>query len=68
MTAVTAALGLVPLALALGQPGSEIQAPMALVILTGLSTSTVLNMIVVPALLARWGGKTQEETAELAAV
>jgi Cu/Ag efflux pump CusA len=58
MTAVTAALGLLPLALALGRPGSEIQAPMALVILTGLATSTVLNMIVVPALMARWGGTT----------
>lgn len=57
MTAVTAALGLVPLALALGQPGSEIQAPMAVVILTGLLTSTALNMVVVPALLARWGGE-----------
>ncbi len=55
MTAVTAALGLLPLALALGQPGSEIQAPMAIVILTGLTTSTILNMLVVPALLARWG-------------
>jgi CzcA family heavy metal efflux pump len=59
MTAVTAALGLVPLALALGQPGSEIQAPMAVVILTGLTTSTALNMVVVPALLARWGGDTR---------
>jgi CzcA family heavy metal efflux pump len=59
MTAVTAALGLLPLALALGQPGSEIQAPMALVILTGLATSTTLNMIVVPALLAVWGGDTR---------
>ncbi|MEE9385499.1 MAG: efflux RND transporter permease subunit [Nannocystaceae bacterium] len=58
MTAVTAALGLLPLALALGEPGSEIQAPMALVILTGLTTSTLLNMIVVPSLLARWGGNT----------
>ena len=56
MTAATAALGLLPLAIALGQPGSEIQAPMALVILSGLVTSTVLNMIVVPVLLARWGG------------
>ncbi|HKY39050.1 MAG TPA: efflux RND transporter permease subunit [Polyangiaceae bacterium] len=55
MTAVTAALGLLPLAMALGRPGSEIQAPMALVILTGLATSTVLNMLVVPTLLARWG-------------
>ncbi|HVJ14472.1 MAG TPA: efflux RND transporter permease subunit [Polyangiaceae bacterium] len=57
MTAVTAALGLLPLALALGRPGSEIQAPMALVILTGLLSSTALNMLVVPSLLARWGGK-----------
>jgi CzcA family heavy metal efflux pump len=56
MTALTAALGLLPLALAQGQPGSEIQAPMALVILTGLATSTLLNMLVIPALLARWGG------------
>ncbi|MDD9946593.1 MAG: efflux RND transporter permease subunit [Myxococcales bacterium] len=56
MTAVTAALGLLPLAMALGQPGSEIQAPMALVILTGLVTSTILNMLVVPVLLSRWGG------------
>jgi CzcA family heavy metal efflux pump len=60
MTALTAALGLLPLALALGQPGSEIQAPMALVILTGLSTSTLLNMVVVPALLARFGGTLRE--------
>ena len=57
MTAVTAGLGLLPLALALGEPGSEIQAPMALVILTGLATSTALNMVVVPALLAQWGGE-----------
>ena len=59
MTAVTAALGLLPLALALGKPGSEIQAPMALVILTGLVTSTILNMIVVPTLIAHWGGETR---------
>jgi copper/silver efflux system protein len=57
MTALTAALGLLPLGLALGRPGSEIQAPMALVILTGLTSSTLLNMVVVPALLARWGGQ-----------
>ncbi len=61
MTAVTATLGLLPLALALGQPGSEIQAPMALVILTGLATSTILNMLVVPALMARFGGAQSGE-------
>jgi Cu/Ag efflux pump CusA len=62
MTAVTAALGLLPLALSLGQPGSEIQSPMALVILTGLATSTLLNMVVVPTLIARWGGSTKVAT------
>ena len=39
----------------LGQPGSEIQAPMALVILCGLTTSTLLNMVVVPTLYLRYG-------------
>ncbi len=60
MTALTAALGLLPLALALGRPGSEIQSPMALVILTGLATSTALNMVVVPALLVRFGGRSAD--------
>jgi len=55
MTALATALALVPLALAGGQPGSEIQAPMAVVILCGLITSTALNMVVVPALYLRFG-------------
>ncbi len=55
MTALAAGLALIPLALAVGQPGSEIQAPMAIVILFGLLTSTALNMIVVPALYLRFG-------------
>lgn len=55
MTALAAGLGLVPLALAAGRPGSEIQAPMAVVILSGLLSSTVLNMFVVPALYRRFG-------------
>jgi Cu/Ag efflux pump CusA len=55
MTALAAGLALVPLALSAGQPGSEIQAPMAVVILCGLISSTVLNMIVVPALYLRFG-------------
>lgn len=62
MTAITAALGLLPLALALGEPGAEIQAPMAMVILCGLASSTLLNMLVVPALLARWGGGADDAT------
>ncbi len=55
MTALAAGLALVPLALSAGQPGSEIQAPMAVVILFGLLSSTVLNMFVVPVLYLRWG-------------
>jgi CzcA family heavy metal efflux pump len=56
MTAITAGLALVPLLLASGAPGNEIQSPMALVILGGLLTSTFLNLVVVPALYA---GKRQ---------
>lgn len=55
MTALAAGLALVPLALAAGEPGSEIQAPMAVVILLGLLSSTVLNMFVVPSLYLRFG-------------
>ncbi|HEX8570648.1 MAG TPA: efflux RND transporter permease subunit [Caulobacteraceae bacterium] len=68
MTALAAGLGLVPLALAAGQPGSEIQAPMAIVILFGLVTSTALNMIVVPALYLRFGdaGRQRETPASAA--
>ena len=49
MTALAAALGLVPLALAAGKPGSELLAPLAIVTLGGLLTSTFLNLFVVPA-------------------
>ncbi len=60
MTALAAGLALVPLALSAGEPGSEIQAPMAVVILFGLLSSTALNMVVVPALYLRFGSVTQE--------
>ncbi len=55
MTALAAGLALVPIAVAAGEPGSEIQAPMAMVILCGLLTSTALNMVVVPVLYDRFG-------------
>ncbi len=54
MTALTA-LALLPLALGGGEPGKEIQAPMAIVVLGGLLTSTALNMLVVPVLFLRYG-------------
>jgi Cu/Ag efflux pump CusA len=50
MTALAAGLALVPIALGMGKPGSELQAPMAIVIFFGLLSSTALNMVVVPAL------------------
>jgi CzcA family heavy metal efflux pump len=58
MTALTAGLALIPLVLAGDEPGNEIQSPMAQVILGGLLTSTFLNMVLVPALFARFGGGT----------
>ena len=66
MTALAAGLALIPLALAAGQPGSEIQAPMAIVILCGLLTSTPLNMLVLPALYLRFGNfnRTQKNAHE----
>jgi len=50
MTALCAGLALVPLVLAGGEPGNELQAPMGVVILGGLLSSTALNMLVLPAL------------------
>ena len=64
MTALATALALVPLAFSAGMPGSEIQAPMAVVILWGLLTSTALNMLVVPAMYLRFGqGRILPETS-----
>jgi len=49
MTALTAALALIPMAIAADAPGNEIQSPMAIVILGGLLSSTLLNIFVLPA-------------------
>ncbi len=54
MTALTAGLALIPLVLAGDRAGNEIQSPMAQVILGCLLSSTFLNLILVPALFARW--------------
>jgi CzcA family heavy metal efflux pump len=59
MTALVTGVGLIPLALGVGEPGKEIQQPMAVVILGGIFTSTLLNMIVIPALFLKYGEKAR---------
>ena len=58
MTALSTGPALVPVAL--GEPGSEIQAPLALVIICGLFSSTALNMFVVPAV--HWASLRRTDT------
>jgi Cu/Ag efflux pump CusA len=55
MTAIVTGLGLLPLALGSGEAGREIEGPMAIVILGGLMTSTILNLLVLPTLALRHG-------------
>ncbi|HEY2329158.1 MAG TPA: efflux RND transporter permease subunit [Verrucomicrobiae bacterium] len=55
MTAIVTALGLLPLAIGSGEAGREIEGPMAIVILGGLVTSTLLNLLVLPTLALRYG-------------
>jgi CzcA family heavy metal efflux pump len=57
MTSLAAGLALVPLAVAGDLPGHEIEHPMAVVIIGGLVTSTLLNLFVVPSLYLRFGGR-----------
>jgi Cu/Ag efflux pump CusA len=55
MTALTTGLALVPLVVTGNQPGQEIEYPMAFVILGGLVTATLLNLLLLPPLFARFG-------------
>jgi len=55
MTTLAAGLALVPLVIAGRIPGHEVEHPMAIVILGGLVTSTLLNLFVVPSLYLRFG-------------
>ena len=60
MTALATALALVPLAISGNIPGHEIEYPMAIVILGGLITSTLLNLFIVPSLYLRFGRSKNE--------
>lgn len=64
MTAACAGLALVPLIVAGNAPGHEIEHPMAIVILGGLLSSTVLNLFLMPALYARYGEEKRTPPAQ----
>ncbi|KAF0843880.1 CzcA family heavy metal efflux pump [Methylovorus glucosotrophus] len=55
MTALVTALGLLPLAAGSGQPGREIEGPMATIIVGGLVTSTLLNLLILPTIMLHFG-------------
>jgi Cu/Ag efflux pump CusA len=59
MTAVLTALGLAPLAFSIVQPGQEISGPMAVTVLGGLASSTILNLILMPALAAHFSSRNR---------
>lgn len=61
MTALTSALALIPLALRSDQPGNEIQSPLAVVILGGLVSATILNIFVVPVIYNLLSLKKEEK-------
>jgi CzcA family heavy metal efflux pump len=64
MTAMTTTIGLVPLALGAGQTGKEILHPLAIVVIGGLLSSTLLDQIVTPALFYKFGRKVYERQDE----
>lgn len=64
MTALVTGLGLLPLAIGSGSAGKEIEGPLAIVILGGLATSTLLNLLVLPTLSLRFGKFTKNNYDE----
>ena len=67
MTALTTGLALVPLVVVGNVPGHEVEHPMAVVILGGLITSTLLNLFIVPALYLRLGRRRRSAGESAAA-
>ena len=65
MTATTTGLALVPLVIAGQIPGNEIEHPMAIVIVGGLITSTLLNLFVIPSLYLRFGNRSNSDSPAL---
>ncbi len=64
MTALTSGIGLVPLAMAAGEPGKEILYPVATVIIGGLMTSTLLEFLVRPALFWQFGMRSAKRVVD----
>ncbi|MGH8646719.1 MAG: efflux RND transporter permease subunit, partial [Gammaproteobacteria bacterium] len=65
MTALTTALAIIPLVVAGSIPGHEIEHPLAVVVLGGLVTSTLLNLFVVPSLYMRFADSRARDTSSL---
>jgi Cu/Ag efflux pump CusA len=63
MTALTAAIGLIPLALGAGQTGKELLHPLAVVVVGGLVSSTLLDQMVTPALFLLYGKPRDSENS-----
>ena len=64
MTALVTGMGLLPLAIGSGSAGKEIEGPLAIVILGGLATSTLLNLLILPSLSLRFGRFTKNNFEE----